>query len=690
MPHSMPRRAPGMHRWPAWAAFAAWLCLTALTPGCGSMAESNATEDEGLVVVRRDESGDPKSMDPHTAGDVVSSRHTGMAYETLLQYDYLERPARLVPCLAAELPTYDESTLTYTFKLRDDVYFQDDRCFHADAQGKTYRQEGESAQSTKGKGRKLVAGDMVYSMKRLAALPESGGFWVVEGQIKGLDDFRNQALKLSKEGPPEDPDRDWRKHLNEAVVSGLKAVDDRTFQVTLNHPYPQFLYAITLSYGAAVAREAVEYYDKDLFRKPVGTGPFILSRWQQNWEIVWVRNPQFRKEYFPTSDKLEHARFKPLMGKQLPLADKVDFRIIKESQASFLSFLAGNLDVSGIDKDQFDAAITPTQEVTPALLEKGIRLQRYEEPTIHYISFNMNDATIGEPAGAKGRAIRAAISLCIDRDDYIRRYLNGRGSPAGQLVPPSVLGYIKDYYMPSQVFDAGKGRQVLKDAGFDVKPRGTAFEAVDPATGKPISITVSFRSNSESTKQYATFLANAASQVGISVQPELLTFSEFLKRQDDGAGQAYDAGWVMDYPDSQNMLQLLYGPNKPPGINSAAYNSPEYNRLYEEMAKLNDADPAELDRKVGLIEKMNQQLDKDVPWALLEFRVIYGLYHKWYSPPEPNPFAYTYLKFAYSDTPLRSESAKQWTQSPFLPGFLMFLLLIVPVGLVGLKVIRQN
>ncbi|MCB9893801.1 MAG: hypothetical protein H6839_05110 [Planctomycetes bacterium] len=674
------------------AGIAALLVAISITPGCGSTAASNAAEDKGLIVVRRDETGDPRSMDPHKAGDVVSSRHCGMTYECLFQYDYLERPAKLIPALAFKMPDYDADTLTYTVTLRDDVYFQDDRCFSADAEAKHYRDgdEGEGKQNDKGKGRKLNAEDIAYSFKRLAALPDSGGFWVIEGQIKGLDEFRNEALKLSKEGPPEDPDLKWREHLNTAKVEGLEVVDDLHIKLKLNQPYPQFLYAITLSYGAAVAREAAEYYGEDLFRKPVGTGPFVLKSWKSNWEIVWERNPNFHEEYFPVSDREEDQEYKHLMGKRLPIADRIDFRIIKESQASFLNFKAGNLDTSGLDKDQFQAAITPQKEVTPEMAKKGIKLQKYEEPTIHYISFNMNDTTVGTPAREKGRAARRALAMCVDRGDYIDRYMNGRGSAARQLIPPSVTGYQKVNTLQSQQFDPEAGRKILQEAGFEVKRKGTRYECVDPSTGDVVTVTVSYRSQSESTKQYANFLGSQAAQVGITLQSELLTFSEFLKRQDDGKGQAYDAGWVMDYPDAQNMLQLLYGPNKPPGINSASYASPEYDRLYEEMAKLDDSVPGERDNKLDLIKQMHDQIDHDVPWVLMEFRVIFALYHDWYLPAKPNPFAYTYFKFAYSDSERRAEKAQEWTDSPIAPGLIMFLVFLIPVGLAGYKVYQQR
>src|SRR5690606_7036858 len=158
--------------------------------------------------------------------------------------------------------------------------------------------------------------------KRLAAL-DSGGFWVIEGKIKGLDTFRGEALSRSGEGPVEDPDKPWREHLNTAKVPGIQVVDDFKLKITLTEPYPQFLYAITLRCAAAVAREAVEYYDRDFFRKPVGPGPYVLMSWKPNWELVWERNANFREELFPESDAPEDAIYKPLMGKKLPIADRI-------------------------------------------------------------------------------------------------------------------------------------------------------------------------------------------------------------------------------------------------------------------------------------------------------------------------------------------------------------------------------
>jgi oligopeptide transport system substrate-binding protein len=674
------------------------LLLTSIT-GCGSTAESIAEEDEGLIVVRRMETGDPRSIDPHKTGDVVSSRQAGLAYDTLLQYHYLTRPATLVPNLCTAMPMYDAAEMTYTFKLREDVYFHDDRCFHPDAQGKFYREEGEGSQDERGEGRQLVAADLVYSFKRLFALPDSGGEWVLAGYIKGLDSFRGQALNLVGAGPSEDIEKPWRDFLRTEPVEGLEAPDQFTFRVHLTQAYPQFLGAITLSYGAAVPFEAAEYYGKDYFRKPVGTGPYLLKSWRPNWELVWVRNPKFREEYFPTSDDEEDKIYRPLMGKRLPIADRIDYRIIKESQPAFLKFLKGEIDASGIDKDNFSSAVTPQATVTSKLEKLGITVNNWADPTLDFVVFNMTDPLVGMQdnsteravARERARAIRRAVALSIDREDYIRRYRNGRGQPALQLIPPGMPGNSPGFDMPSQRYDPPAARKILEEAGFILEGSGEGpWRALDPGTGKQVTVSILLRDNSEQGKDEARYYKTCGDKVGIQLIGEPLTFNEFLKRQDEGVGQAYDAGWVMDYPDAQNMMQLLYGPQRPPGLNAASYEDPEYDRLYEEMAVLDDTKPEQFDRKMELIGRMHQILDRDVPWVLFNFRQTYALYNPWFMEPKPNEFAYTYGKYWYSDSAARVEAIRERADMSIWPALVLGLVLVVPTGFMVRRIVKQS
>ncbi len=577
----------------------------------------------------------PRTLDPHLAGDVVSARHVGHLYETLLEYAPFGGQ-RLQPCLAAEMPAYDRKSLTYTFKLRDDVFFADDECF------------------PEGKGRKLTAADFVFSFKRLAALPDSGGFWVVEGQIAGLDEFReaafNHATLVEEEDAPSKwvLSKEWWQHLDKEVA-GLKAVDARTFTVTLNQHYPQFLQAITLSYGAAVAREAAAKYD--LGTHAVGTGPYVLAS-ASDEAVVYKRNPTYRD--VKLTDVPEGSGLKPFEGMRLPLTDVLRYEFEPETADAFAAFQRRRYPVTKLDRDEFNQVVERqlTKEGVRGDLvlrkeyrDKGMSLVDYAEPTLHYIAFNMSDKVFGAPAGAKGRALRKAFAMCIDRDEYINRYLNARGTPSDQIVPPGIHGHDKACAQPSQTYDPAGARKLLTDAGFEVKADGENWITSDGAT--PVTLQVCFRSTAETTKAYAEWLTQCARKVGIELRAELMTFSKFLNTQDEGAGQAYDAGWVMDYPDAQNMLQLLYGPNKSPGINCANYASEEYDRLYEKLAPLSDEDPTEAAQKQKLIIEMSALLERDTPWVLVEYRRIFRLQWTGYAAPPPNSFEFNHQKYAF-------------------------------------------
>ncbi|MEZ5991063.1 MAG: ABC transporter substrate-binding protein [Planctomycetota bacterium] len=580
------------------------------------------------------EYGLPRSVDPHRAGDVVSSRHVMHVYETLLEYAPFGE-CRLQPCLVEEFPTYDEEKLTYTFKLRDDVSFADDECF------------------PEARGRKMTADDVVFSIKRLAALPDSGGYWILEGQIAGLDIFRYDAIKLTrriehKDGSTESiATPEWWQHFDEDV-SGLKAVDSRTVQIKLNQPYPQFLHAITLSYGAILPIEAAKKYD--LNTHMVGTGPYVMKSLADD-VILYERNPNYRAVRL--RDVPEDEPLKRFEGALLPLTDVLRYEIIPESGDSFQLFLDKVLPISGIDQEQFamvinEAAHKAGKHGDDLLNEKyrkqGIHLIDYIEPTVHYISFNMNDATFGSKAGDKGRALRKAVAKCINRADYINKHLNGRGEPGSQLVPPGVLGHSDECVLQNQQFDLDGARKLLKEAGFTVNETDTGWSTSD--AGKQIELQVCFRSQKETTMAYGEWLTEALAQIGISFKPKYMSFRDFLRTQDEGKGQAYDAGWVMDVPDAQNMLQLLYSPHKPPGINSAGFANPTYDKLYEEMSVLRDDVPEEAERKRQLIVEMHKVLDDETPWVLMEYRKIYSLGQEGFLSPPPNPFAYNFKKYA--------------------------------------------
>ena len=194
----------------------------------GCSKNSSLTNQEELISYSR--TSRIRGLDPAKSGEVSSSLAISKIYEGLLQYDYLERPYKVIPLLAKEMPTISDDGLTYIFKLRKGIYFQDNPCF------------------LNGKGRELTAHDFVYSIKRVADVKNSSsGYWAFDGRIKGLDNFRIESSKSEITDYSYD-------------VKGLKAIDDYTLQIELTFPYPQLLYILTMHYSYAVPVEAVNYY----------------------------------------------------------------------------------------------------------------------------------------------------------------------------------------------------------------------------------------------------------------------------------------------------------------------------------------------------------------------------------------------------------------------------------------------
>jgi len=601
------------------------------------------------VVVRRELSARPKSLDPHLSTDVVSSAQVGMAYEQLFEYDYFARPIRVVPCLAASMPTVSEDGLTWTIKIREGVKFQDDACFPG------------------GKGRDMTASDVVWSFKRLAAHPRTTGYWVFEGKLAGLDEFRETAQTLvekSGELRPSEVERVIAKAAD-LPVEGLKAVNDTTLSFTLTAPYPQLIYILCMHYAAVVPHEAVRHYTDTFASHPVGTGPFVLAGGTIPAEptiITWERSPSYRDVRYPAprgpvkiGDTLvPESVFAPHVGKRLPLADRVVTAVLPDG--SWVPFVHGQFDVFAPTTPELQIAIGVDGKPTDFMTDRGMSFDLYERPSIEYISFNMSDPVLGTAGGDKAKAIRKALSLSIDRAEYVKTHLGGRGTPAVSWVPLSFADHDPQYASPWTSFDPAKGREILKAAGYSVETfdGGKTWTAKD-ANGEQASVTILVRGMTLTSKDVSRFLEVAGRRVGVLVSPLRLEFREFLKRKYSGRGQSYNAGWVLDYPDSQNIFQLfIESEAKENGLNSSRWRSTAATKVYEELALLDSTNPQVRSDKRALATKFMKLMDEDCPATPMYFQRTAVLRHSWVLPIVPNDFNYSLQKYAYSDPAIRT------------------------------------
>ena len=569
--------------------------------------------EENGKVLNLAVSSQVKGMDPIYANDRYSSNEVARVYEGLLQYHYLKRPYTLVPNLAESLPSVSEDGLTYTFKIKKGVNFQDDAAFQG------------------GKGRELVAEDFVYSIKRLADPKLQGlGWWLLDGKIKGLNEWRKKYTQL--------PKTDY-----EEEVEGLKSLDRYTLQFKLAKPFPQFLYALAMPFTFAVAKEVVQKYGKEFINHPIGTGPFVIKDgvFTQTKKITYLKNPTFREKLYPckASAQFEKDGLLKDCGKKLPLVDKVVVQIIEEDQPRWLNFQKGKVEYVGVPKDNFDTVIPDAKNLSPEYKDKGIELVVTPSLDVTYTAFN-HDLELFKT----NKKLRQAMSLAYDINTANKLFYNNQAIPAQSVIPPGIAGHMSSYVSPFRGTGGNdqlaKAKQLLAEAGY---PEGK---------GLP-EITYDCPSNTVS-RQIGEYFKKQMAKIGVRINVIQNPWPELQKKITTRNVMTYGIAWGADYPDAENFLQLLYGPNAAPGANGSGYNNPELNQLYKVASVMQDS----LER-TALYEKMNRIAAEEVPWIYGVHRQNFTLKHSWLVNYVSSDFDAGIAQYLNIDKAKKSETLKK-------------------------------
>ncbi|MFA7160225.1 MAG: ABC transporter substrate-binding protein [Kiritimatiellia bacterium] len=554
-----------------------------------------------------------RGFDPALAGDVASALAISRIYEGLLQYSYLDRPYRVEPCLCESMPEISEDGLTYTFKIRRGVLFQADPCFAA----------------TAGAGRELTAEDFVYSIKRIADMKTgSTGYWAFNGRIAGLDEFRAAS---SGEQPTD----------YGAEVSGLDAPGRYTLRIRLKAPYPQLLWILTMHYSFAVPREAVEYYGPDFVNHPVGTGPFRLKAWKRNYRIEYGRNPAWRRETYPAAGAAGDAQSGLLAesGQPIPFLDRIAQYVVSDSTTLWFMFLKGEVDSSGISRDNWDAVITSEKTLKNELAGMGIRMFSTPVMETYYIGFNMDDPVVGG-----NLPLRQAIACAFDTGHYVRFY-NNRVIRASGPIPPGIAGF-EDQTQPYP-FDLERARALLAQAGY---PGGK-----DPKTGRRLKLNLDIGNpNDPEVRASVELFSSFMDRIGIQIVPIYNNWPTFLSRMERRQAQMFRLGWVADYPDAENFLQLFFGPNSSPGPNHCNYANKSFDALYEKARIMADSP-----ERTALYRQMAGIVVEDCPWIFEQHPLSYGLHHQWLKNYKPHDFPYGMNKYHAVDYIQREQWKKE-------------------------------
>lgn len=544
-------------------------CFLLLCSGC-----RGGSGEAGPETVLRQSTQRIRGFDPVKAGDVSSAIAIARIYETLLQYDYLNRPYRLEPLLARAMPDVSDDGLTYTFKIRPGIYFQDDSCFT----------------NSGGRGREVEAGDFVYAIKRLAdRKSHSVGYWTVAGRLEGLDAFRDASAS------PEPTDFD-------CVVPGVKALDRYTLVLQLVKPYPQLLWILAMHYAAAVPREAVEYYGDDFSSHPVGSGPYILKEWRQNYRLEYVRNPGWRSsgrmDRYPieVNPDDEALGLGVDAGQPLPFIDRIVDYVVTDPATRWLMFMQSELESSDVSRDNWDVVLDEQFDLVPGLAARGVVLNTAPSLRIGYFAFNMEDPVLGA-----NLALRQAMTCAFDTEAWIRLY-NGRISRPTSPIPSGLSGH--DAGQNLFPHDLDRARRLMAEAGYP--------EGLDPSTGRRLSLTLELgRADDAELRQSAEQFAFFMSRIGLQIQLSYNNGPAFYEKLERRQAQMFFLSWIGDYPDAENFLQLFYGPNASPGPNRCNYRNQQYDELYDRVKVMPDSP-----ERTEIYRNMAAMVMQDCPWIL--------------------------------------------------------------------------
>ncbi len=527
--------------------------------------------------------GEISTIDPAACYDTICNVPVAQVYESLYEFEYLKRPYSLRPLLADGQPQISKDRLTYTFKIKKGIKYHDSDLVT--------------------KGREVKAQDFVNQIKRLAFMgTNSRGLWLFDGKIKGLNEWREKVQT------------DLDLFFSEPV-EGLSAPDDQTFVIQLKYPYPQLLYAMAMTFTSPIPEEAIKAAKNDFSTQAIGTGAYFITNYNSIQGVDLKKNDSYSTSVYPTEGdrwSRENGLLKD-SGAKLPFMDKVRLVVIKEAQTDWLNFLKKKIDMINLTKDHYHVALTPVGKLKPEIIKDEIVLQA--SPTLIYwwIAFNMKDPVVG-----KNLNLRKAIAYGVNIEKYIELFTYNVGQKSNSIYPPGVPGYSPAAELPYK-YDLALAKEYLKKAGY--------------AEGKGLApLKFDIRGSDTRRRQMGEYIQQELRSLGIKVEVVINTFPAFLEKARKGQLQFWQGGWVLDYPDAENVLQLLSSQNLPPGQNYFNYENSDYDKLFQEARVIEDGK-----RKFELMQKMEDLVNADLPWVMQYYARNYILSHK-------------YLKnFLYSD-----------------------------------------
>ncbi|AKJ29196.1 ABC transporter substrate-binding protein [Caldimonas brevitalea] len=708
-------------RWLWWIVFAV-LALTVLA-GCNNSPQPIGSAETNTLFSAFTERS-PRYLDPTASYSNNETPYTYQIYEPLYGYHYLKRPYELIPKTAAALvtpryldrngqplpdnaPGEQVAESIYDIPLKRGVKYAPHPAFAKDEQGRylyhaLQREDVADKRSPwdfEQQGtRELVADDFVYALKRHATTRiQAPVFGIFSEHVIGLKEYgeliRTEDAKLRQGLDPASldlPFLDFRKY----PLAGAEAPDPYTFRVRLKGKYPQWKYWLAMVFMAPVPWEADRFYAQPgmaaqgltLNVWPVGTGPYMMAEYVQDRRHVLKRNPHYHADPYPCEGQPSDREAGLLAdcGKPMPFIDTLVFSLEKEGVPLKAKFRQGHYDVPEIERPEYGIEFALEKQDSPAVereyTEKGFKLPRTVDMTNWYIGFNWLDPVVGKgdtPEQAqRNRKLRHALSIALDWEEYARVFPRKGGETAMSPLPAGLFG--SRHGTPAGINPVthelvngqpvrralAQAKQLLAEAGY---PNGR-----DAKTGRPLVLYYDYqRVPTPELKSEIDWVVKQFGKLGVQLEVRATDYNQFQDKMRKGGQQIFWWGWLADYPDAENFLFLLYGPNakaKHDGENAANYANPEYDRRYAQLRLMDDGP-----EKQKVIDEMVAILQQDAPWAFGFFPYSSGAYQQWVYNAKPGLMLRDQARYYRIDPAQRAALQAQWNRPVWWPLVLLAL-----------------
>ncbi len=346
-------------------------------------------------------------------------------------------------------------------------------------------------------------------------------------------------------------------------ISGVQVIDASTLQITIDAPKSFFIAKLTYSTAFVVDQQQVEANPRNWTRKPNGTGPYKLAEWRVNERIILEANERYH------------------LG--APSVQRIFFNLAGGS--ALTQYENNELDVSGISTSDIERVLSQ-RDALSADYKTGPNL------SLSYIAFNTDFPPFDDPK------VRLAFALAIDREQISRVVLKGMEEPATSFMMPGLPGFNAEAKLPT--FDAEAARQALAESSYGSAENLPLITFTEAGGGASVGFSTQ------------AIIEMWRDNLGVEVSIEQAEAATFYDDIDRGRLQIWTIGWIMDYPDPENLLDLLF--HSASRKNDTRYSNPAFDALIEQARVEQD-----VEKRLLLYQEAELLLIEDLPWIPMTF-----------------------------------------------------------------------